>query len=68
MEIRKDNKIIITGNKVCMIAGIITALCACYWIFQAVFKGETDILQMIGTILLTIYFFYLGPKWRKSKE
>ena len=67
MEIRKDNKIIITGDKVCFIAGIITALCACYWIYQMIFTEEADIPQLVVAILLTIYFLYIGPKRKKHK-
>ena len=43
MEIKKDKKVIITGKKVCLVAGILSGICGLYWLAKALFYDETNL-------------------------
>lgn len=43
MEIKKDKKVIITGKKVCLLAGILSGICGIYWLVKALFYDDTNL-------------------------
>lgn len=57
MEIR-NNKII-TGKKVCMVAGILSGICGFYWLTKVLFYDDTNLpailLSFAFALFLTLY-------------
>lgn len=37
MEIRNNRRVILIGKKVCLVAGILSAICGIYWLVRAFF-------------------------------
>ena len=50
MEIKKDKKVIITGKKVCLVAGILSGICGLYWLAKALFYDETNLPAILSSI------------------
>lgn len=59
MEIKNDNKTIITGRKICMAVGMLSAICGIYWLVKALFYDEAELEPMLLSfaisLLLTVY-------------
>lgn len=59
MEIKNNQRIIVSGRTVCLVAGIIAMLCGLYWIVRALMFDGTNLPAMLSAItcglLLTLY-------------
>ena len=59
MEIKNNQRIIVCGRTVCLVAGIIAMLCGIYWIVRALMLDDTNLPAMLSAItcglLLTLY-------------
>lgn len=59
MEIKNDNKVVITSKKVCMMAGILSGICGIYWLIKALFYEDTNLPAILSSIaialILTLY-------------
>ena len=55
MEIKNDNKVVITGKKVCMVAGILSGLCGIYWLIKALFYEDTNLPAILSSIAIALF-------------
>ena len=62
MEIKKDNKIIINARTICLVAGILNAFCFMYCLMEAIFYNDPNILAIISTPLMALYFLWFSLK------
>ncbi len=62
MEIKKDKKVIITGKKVCLVAGILSGICGLYWLAKALFYDETNLPAILSSIAISLYLTLYAQK------
>lgn len=62
MEIKKDKKVIITGKKVCLVAGILSGICGLYWLAKALFFDETNLPAILSSIAIALYLTLYSQK------
>lgn len=62
MEIKKDKKVIITGKKVCLVAGILSGVCGLYWLAKALFYDETNLPAILSSIAISLYLTLYAQK------
>lgn len=62
MEIKKDKKTVITGKKVCMIVGILSAICGFYWLIKALFYDETELAPMLSCFAIALFLTLYAQK------
>lgn len=62
MKIKKDNKIVINAKTVCLIAGILNALCFMYCIIETIVYNDPNILIIISSGLMSLYFLWFSLK------
>lgn len=59
MEIKKDKNVIITGKKICPVAGTLAGICGIYWLVKALFYDDTNLQTILSSfamaLLLTLY-------------
>ncbi|MDE5629328.1 MAG: hypothetical protein K2I69_07185 [Muribaculaceae bacterium] len=64
MEIKKNNKTLLTGNKICFAAGIILAVCGIYWIVQAIAFNNTHFPELLISVFVSLFLITRGIKRR----
>lgn len=62
MEIKKDKKVIITGKKICLVAGILSGICGLYWLAKALFFDETNLPAILSSIAIALYLTLYAQK------
>ena len=62
MEIKKDKKVIITGKKACLVAGILSGICGLYWLAKALFYDETNLPAILSSIAISLYLTLYAQK------
>ena len=62
MEVKKDNKIVINARTICLVAGILNALCFLYCIIESIFYNDPNILGIISSALMSLYFLWFSLK------
>lgn len=62
MEIKKNKKVIITGKKICLIAGILSGICGLYWLAKALFYDETNLPAILSSIAIALYLTLYAQK------
>ena len=62
MEIKKDKKVIITGIKVCLVAGILSGICGLYWLAKALFYDEANLPAILSSIAIALYLTLYAQK------
>lgn len=62
MEIKKDKKVIITGKKVCLVAGILSGSCGLYWLAKVLFYDETNLPAILSSIAISLYLTLYAQK------
>lgn len=62
MEIKKDKKVIITGKKVCLVAGILAGICGIYWLVKALFYDETNLPELLSSIAMALFLTLYAQK------
>ncbi len=62
MEIKNDNKVVITGKKVCMVAGILSGLCGIYWLIKALFYEDTHLPAILSSIAFALFLTLYAQK------
>lgn len=62
MEIKNDKKIVVTGKTICMIAGILAAICGVYWLVKALFYDETNLPAILSSIALSLFLTLYSHK------
>lgn len=50
MEIKNNQRIIVSGRTVCLVAGIIAMLCSIHWIVRALMFDDTNLPAMLSAI------------------
>ena len=58
----KGNKIVINARIICLVAGIVNALCFLYCIIEAIFYNDPNILGIISSALMSGYFLWFCLK------
>lgn len=62
MEIKNDNKVVITGKKVCMVAGILSGICGIYWLIKALFYEDTNLPAILSSIAIALFLTLYAQK------
>lgn len=55
MEIKNDTKVIITGKKICLVAGILAGICGIYWLVKALFYDDTNLPAILSSISMALF-------------
>lgn len=62
MEIKDDKKIIITGKKICLVVGMLSAICGIYWLAKVLFYDETTLPAMLSSIAIALFLLLYAQK------
>lgn len=62
MEIKDDKKIIITGKKICLVVGMLSAICGIYWLAKVLFYDETNLPAMLSSIAIALFLLLYAQK------
>ena len=62
MEIKKDKKVIITGKKICLVAGILAGICGIYWLVKALFYDDTNLPALLSSIAIALFLTLYAQK------
>ncbi len=63
MEIKKVNKVIITGKNICFVAGILSLVAGIYWLVRALFYDDTNLIAMLSSMCIALYLItYAGRR------
>ena len=62
MEIKKDKKVIITGKKICLVAGILAGICGIYWLVKALFYDDTNLPALLSSIAMALFLTIYAQK------
>ncbi len=62
MEIKKDKKVIITGKKICLVAGILSGICGIYWLVKALFYDNTEPAPMLSSFAIALFLTLYAQK------
>lgn len=62
MEIKNNKKVIITGKKVCMIAGMLAGICGIYWLVKALFYEETNLPALLSSFAMALFLTLYAQK------
>lgn len=62
MEIKNDKKIIITGKKVCLVAGTLSGICGIYWLARALFFDDTNLPAILSSIAIALFLTLYAQK------
>lgn len=62
MEIKNDNKVVITSKKVCMMAGILSGICGIYWLIKALFYEDTNLPAILSSIAIALFLTLYAQK------
>lgn len=62
MEIKNNKKVIITGKKVCMVAGILSGICGIYWLAKALFYYDTNLPAILSSIAMAMFLTLYAQK------
>lgn len=62
MEIKKDKKVIITGKKISLVAGILSGICGIYWLAKALFYDDTNIPAILSSIAVALFLTLYAQK------
>lgn len=62
MEIKNDNKVVITGKKVCMMAGILSGICGIYWLIKALFYEDTNLPAILSSVAIALFLTLYAQK------
>lgn len=55
MEIKTDRNVIITGKKICPVAGILAGICGIYWLVKALFYDDTNLPAILSSIAMALF-------------
>lgn len=62
MEIKEDKKVIISGKTICLIAGILSAICGVYWLVKALFFDDTNLPAILSSIAIALFMTLYSQK------
>ena len=62
MEKEKNHKIVIDANKICLVAGIMNALCLIYCLIEAIFYNDSNFFAITTSALMSLYFLWFSLK------
>lgn len=62
MEIKNNKKVIITGKKVCMVAGILVGICGIYWLVKALFYDDTNLPALLSSFAMALFLTLYAQK------
>lgn len=62
MKIKKDKKVIITGKKVCLVAGILAGICGIYWLIKALLYEETNLPALLSSFAMALFLTLYAQK------
>lgn len=63
MEIKKDNKTIITGRTICLVVGILSLIAGIYWLIRALFYDDTNLIAILSSVCIALFLItYARPR------
>ena len=58
----KKDKNVINAKTICLVAGIVNALCFLYCIIETIFYNDPNILAITSSALMSLYFLWFSLK------
>jgi len=62
MEIKNNKKVIMTGKKICLVAGILSGICGVYWLVKALFYDDTNLPAILSSIAMALFLTLFAQK------
>ncbi len=64
MEIKKNNKVVITGRTICLVVGLLAAVCGIYWLVRALVVDDVNLPAMLSSITCSLFLmtYYLRTR------
>lgn len=62
MEIKNGKKNLITGETICFIVGILSAIVCCYWLFRALVYDDTHIPEILLSMSIGLFLVLYAAK------
>ena len=63
MEIKKDRRVVISGRSICLVVGILSAVCGLYCLVKALFCDETNLPALLSNIVIALFLtLYAGKR------
>lgn len=62
MEIKNDKKVVITGKKVCLVAGILSGICGLYWLAKALLYEDTNLPAILSSFAIALFLTLYAQK------
>lgn len=63
MEIKNDRRVVISGRSICMVVGILSAICGIDWLVKALFCDETNLPAILSSIVIALFLtLYAGKR------
>ncbi len=62
MEIKNGKKNLITGETICFIVGILSAIVCCYWLFRALVYDDTHIPEILLSMNIALFLVLYAAK------
>lgn len=52
---KKYKNTVVTGRQVCLVAGIIAAVCGFYWLVRALAYDDTNLFALLSSIVISLF-------------
>lgn len=62
MEIKNDKKVVITGKRICLAAGILSGICGIFWLTRALFYEDTNLPAILSSIAIALFLTLYAQK------
>lgn len=62
MEIKKDEKVVITGKKICYVVGILSAISGFYWLIRALAYDDTNLIAILSSFVISMFLTQYARK------
>lgn len=62
MEIKNDKKVVITGKRICLAAGILSGIYGIFWLTRALFYDDTDLPVILSSIAIALFLTIYAQK------
>lgn len=62
MKIKNDKKVVVTGRKVCLVAGILSWACGFYWLIRALAFDDTNLPAILLNFAIAMFLIRYGSR------
>lgn len=62
VKVGKKKKFVIRGKMICLVGGVLSAICGFYWIYEALFYDKTDLPAILSSICCSLFLTVYGMR------